>query len=282
MAVETADTEFAGVAWTSLVTLHLRALDARSPRPVLGDGVAAEDEERLARNPRIAADLSSWRMRLTGGDRDLVVLRAAVLDAWTREHLAHHPDTTVLHLGCGLDGRAFRMHRPAATRWFDVDQPEVVDARRVLHPEEPGYRTIAAADIGDVGWLDEVTPGGHVLVVAEGLSMYLDEEAVGRVLRSVGHRFETGTVCFDVVAPWVVAVSRHVPPAYRGFRMAWAPRSPRDVTSLEPRLRLRDARSLVDLHADVPQPYRAIYRAVSRTTAGRGAMRCLRFELTAR
>jgi hypothetical protein len=36
-------------------------------------------------------------------------VRAKHLDDWTREFLAAHRRATVLHLGCGLDSRVFRV-----------------------------------------------------------------------------------------------------------------------------------------------------------------------------
>jgi hypothetical protein len=35
-----------------------------------------------------------------------------------------HPQATVLHLGCGLDSRVFRVDPPPSVRWYDVDQAE--------------------------------------------------------------------------------------------------------------------------------------------------------------
>ena len=44
--------------------------------------------------------------------------------------LADHPDATVLHVGCGMDSRVFRVDPPATVQWFDVDYPDVIELRR--------------------------------------------------------------------------------------------------------------------------------------------------------
>jgi len=63
----------------------------------------------------------------------------------------------MLHLGCGLDSRVYRIDPPASVRWFDVDYPEVIALRRHLYPERAGYRVIGSS-LADLSWLAEV-PG---------------------------------------------------------------------------------------------------------------------------
>ena len=60
---------------------------------------------------------------LPASNQYLVALRAKQLDDWCADYLRQHPDAVVLHLGCGLDSRAFRLDLPPSVRWFDLDQP---------------------------------------------------------------------------------------------------------------------------------------------------------------
>ncbi|MGK5558782.1 class I SAM-dependent methyltransferase [Actinomadura kijaniata] len=64
-----------------------------------------------------------------------MALRARRLDDWCAAFLGRHPDAVVLHLGCGLDSRVFRLDPGPSVSWFDVDLPNVVDLRdrRVGH-----------------------------------------------------------------------------------------------------------------------------------------------------
>jgi hypothetical protein len=63
----------------------------------------------------------------------IVATRAATFDLLTTRYLADHPDATVLHLGCGMDSRVFRVDPPASVQWFDVDYPDVIDLRLSAH-----------------------------------------------------------------------------------------------------------------------------------------------------
>lgn len=44
----------------------------------------------------------------------LVSLRAKQLDVWSADFPQRNPDAVVLHLGCGLHSRAFRLNVPQA------------------------------------------------------------------------------------------------------------------------------------------------------------------------
>lgn len=106
--VDFSDVEWRSVTWTMLVTLFLRAYESRSPRTILNDRAAAELVDRIDYDwPRIERTTAPRSNQYT------VTLRARALDDWTGEFLTAHPDATVLHLGCGLDSRAFRLNLPA-------------------------------------------------------------------------------------------------------------------------------------------------------------------------
>ena len=43
-------------------------------------------------------------------------------------------ECTVLHLGCGLDTRVYRVNPASTVRWYDFDLPDVIELRRRLFP----------------------------------------------------------------------------------------------------------------------------------------------------
>src|SRR5262249_37398811 len=145
---------------TLLPTLYGRALDSRATNPILGDTYADAAVRRL--------DYDFEQLDLPQGAAISVPLRAKHLDGWTRELLAARPGATVLHLGCGLDSRIYRIGPPATVRWYDVDHAEVIALRRRLYSEHPGY-TMIGTSVVDLRWLDAVPTDKPALVVAEGL-----------------------------------------------------------------------------------------------------------------
>jgi O-methyltransferase involved in polyketide biosynthesis len=112
-----------------------------------------------------------------GSNQYLVAMRATQLDDWSTGYLRRYPNAVVLHLGCGMDTRAFRLHPPESVQWFDLDQPNVIALRRKLYDDCAGYRMIGSS-VTDEAWLDEIPTDRPMLMVAEGLVMYLTEPQV--------------------------------------------------------------------------------------------------------
>src|SRR5262249_28747784 len=134
---------------TYLATLYGKALDAAAVHPILGDRLAADAVARI--------DCDFAALKLPHGAEITLPLRARHLDQWTRAFLSTYRDSVVLHIGCGLDTRVYRVDPGLRVRWFDVDIPEVIALREQLYPERPGYRRIGAS-LTDPTWLDTV-PG---------------------------------------------------------------------------------------------------------------------------
>lgn len=268
----TAKVDFTGVKWTMLVTLYLRAVESRDKNPVLGDHAAADAVER------IDYDFGSWTMRLGEPDRFLVALRAKQLDLWAVDFLGQHPEATVLQLGCGLDSRAFRLDLPSSARWFDVDYPEVIELRRQLYEETGRYRMIASS-VTDPAWWDDIPTEHAVLVIAEGLLMYLSEDEVRTLLQRLTDRFPSGALLFDAVGSWVVRLSHVLPEPYGSFGMNWSLQDEHQLEQWNPRLRHRETTAVLALHPKVPvHTYRVLYALLSRIPALRDALRMFRFE----
>ncbi|GAA1952558.1 class I SAM-dependent methyltransferase [Amycolatopsis minnesotensis] len=222
---------------TMLATLYGRAVDARLDRPILGDHAAAEAVDKIDYD---------WRRFGMNTDAALsVAARAAALDAWTREFLDANPAATVLHLGCGMDTRVYRMDPPPAVRWFDVDYPETVELRERLYPARDGYRMIGSS-VTDLGWLGEVPADWPALVVAEGLTMYLDPAKGRALLRALVERFPSGEMAFDVFSRASIATQKINTPVRRsGATLRWGLSGPAELEGLG--LTVVDAVSAIDL-----------------------------------
>lgn len=215
---------------TLLVSLHAKALDSASARPVLDDRSAAAVADRL--------DYDYTQLRVRTDDAIAVVIRAKQLDDWTAQFLAAHPDATVLHLGCGLDRRADRVERPAGSSWIDVDFPDVVELAERLYPRRDGHRYVGAS-VTDPGWLDDVPAEGPVLVVAEGLTMLLTEDEVRSLVERITARFDSGEFIFDVYNTIAIrSMNRHQTIRATGADLRWGVDDINDVTAWAPGLKL--------------------------------------------
>jgi O-methyltransferase involved in polyketide biosynthesis len=224
---------------TLLATLYGRALDARSPHPILGDKMAAEAIERI--------DHDFGKTGITAGNAPAVALRGRFIDRWARDYLDKHPDATVLHLGCGLDTRIYRMDPPATVRWYDVDYPEVIDLRRRLFPERPAY-TMIGTSVTDPAWLDRIPRDAPVLVIAEGLLYYLDPAEGPALLRRIVEAFPAGQFVFDALSGRGVRMQK-LNKAVRkaGATLHWGIEGPRELEAIHPKLRRVTVLSAFDM-----------------------------------
>jgi O-methyltransferase involved in polyketide biosynthesis len=215
---------------TLLITLYSKAGESLLPDSLLQDHFAAKAVSRI--------DYDFAKLKI---DRDLMIgvaMRAHILDGWTRDFIAHYPDATVLHLGCGLDSRIFRIGPPPGIGWFDVDYPEVVALRRRLYPEREGYSLIGAS-VTDPAWLGEVPRDRPTLILAEGLLPYIAEDEVPRLLRRLTEHVASGELAFDGyswLGLWFIANQPSV--RATGATLHWALDDPRELEAQIPRLKL--------------------------------------------
>ena len=268
--VDFSSVRWGSVEWTNLVTLYLRAYESRSRRPILGDHAAAEAVDRIDYDfKRI------HRTSLPASNQYLVALRAKQLDDWCAAFLARHPDAVVLHLGCGLDGRGFRLAPPPSVLWFDLDQPAVIELRRRLYDDTDNYRMIGSS-VTDPQWLDHIPTGRPTLVVAEGLLMYLQESEVRQLLERLTDRFDSGELLFDTLSALAPRLSKVLT---RGI-ITWGIRDARDIETWNPRVRFLEQTSMLAGYRQIEStPVRLIYW-LSYATLARGYDMLNRFEFS--
>lgn len=134
-------------------------------------------------------------------------MRAMQLDEMTERFIEKCPDCIVLHLGCGLDSRCDRVQL-RAKKWYDIDFPDVIDIRKEYFTESDNYRMIASS-VTDLKWLDEIEYNGeNVLVIAEGLTMYLTLDEMVKLMKEFGSRFAQTAFLFDAYSDAAAKLSK--------------------------------------------------------------------------
>ncbi len=246
-----------GAPQTMLATLYAKALDADLPEPILGDVYAKAAVERI--------DYDWSKTTITAARSPSVTTRSAHFDEWARTFLAANPDAVVLHLGCGLDSRYFRLQPGPGVDWYDVDYPDVATLRRQLLPQHD-HNHVVAASVTDPAWLAEIPTDRPTLMLGEGLTMYLTERDGVALLRRVVERCPSGELQFDafnwlgIKSQWSNAVVRK-----SGAKLHWAINGPDDILTAVPGTRLLEwvrwfeSRS----YAKIPRGYRMLGKAMS-------------------
>jgi O-methyltransferase involved in polyketide biosynthesis len=182
------------------LTLCARALDNRSPHPILGDATADEVVRTL--------DYDYGKLNIDTNLRLVVPLRAKKLDQVASEFLARHPDAIGLDLGAGLDTRFERLAPPASVDWYDVDLPAVATARERLVPEHPNAYVIGT-DVRDPGWLDAVPSDRPAIIVADGLMGFLSQDELVTLWNRLVSHFPGGEIVFNSYTRFAIWIAQH-------------------------------------------------------------------------
>ena len=257
MTIQKVRVDLRGAPQTMLATLYAKALDAELENPILGDHYAKEVVERI--------DYDWTKTAITARRSPSVTTRSAHLDQWTRQFLAVHPEALVLHMGCGLDSRFFRVQPASGVEWYDVDYPDVAALRNQLYPVGDHYHVLAAS-VTDLAWLQHIPADRPALMIGEGLTMYLTQQDGIALLRRVVDRFGSGELQFDAFN-WLAIKSQWTNTVVRrsGATLSWAINGPDDILQAVPRVRLLAWERWFEsgTYNQLPRRYRAMGKVMS-------------------
>ncbi|GMU09585.1 class I SAM-dependent methyltransferase [Corallococcus caeni] len=201
-----------GIPETLLLTLHNRAAEAKRPDGILRDADCV----------RIYDAIQYDFERSFGKAQASHAIRAVETDRILRQWLATHPDGFVVSLGEGLETQALRVDN-GRLRWLSVDLPEAMAIRERFLPPTERLRHFAASAL-DRAWMDAVDASHGVLIIAQGLLMYFQEEEVRRLFVDVAERFPGAELLFDTIPRWVsqqTLAGQRRARAYRSPPMPW-------------------------------------------------------------
>jgi O-methyltransferase involved in polyketide biosynthesis len=230
--------DLSGPAQTMLTTLYCKALDADFDRPILGDGFAKETVDRIDYDWRELGIAPRWT--------PLVTVRTAQYDIWASQFLAAHQHATVVHLGCGLDSRVFRLDPGPGVEWYDIDYPAVIALRENVFPTRSQYHLVATSAT-DPSWLERIPGDRPTLLLAEGVSMYLTERDGVALLQHVVDRFPSGELQIDFYN-WLAIRSQKTHKLQRqsGSTLYWGVNRPADILNRVSGARLLTAVTFFD------------------------------------
>lgn len=184
--------KLSGVPETMLQTIYARAKESRG-RGAIHDAKAEEIIEKLDYDFSLADKDTAMRSG--------VIARTIVLDRMTKEWLASHPGAVVVNIACGLDTRCYRMK--GFCHWYNLDLPETMAVREKLLTESGTISQITMSAMED--WGSEISEQNvPVLIVIEGLTMYLNAKDVQQIFAVISSRFSKATVFVETMNPAMV------------------------------------------------------------------------------
>lgn len=171
-----------------------------------------------------------------------VLWRTGLIKELGQTFFEHHPDSTGINLGAGL-AHYFQWLDNGRNHWIDVDLPEVIDLRDSLMPTPSARCQHKALDITEPGWWRRLGLHPHsapVLLVCEGVLMYLTPSQVRNFLREIGdHAPEGSELLCDFISPLGVGQRAMADgPEHPEAVFTWGAHNGQELASFHPRLEL--------------------------------------------
>jgi len=190
-----------GVNKTLYIPLYGKAFVSR--KGIILDDPQAEKIWAAQQFPLKEKSKSKWLAYYIG-------MRSAVFDNWLRDQLNNRENAVVIHLGCGMDSRCLRVGS-REHQWYDVDFPEVIAERRRYFAESDAYHMIGG-DLRSDDWLSEIPNSGDAIVVMEGVSMYLMQGELVRLMGILCQHFSHVSVLMDCYTVLAAKVTKYKNP----------------------------------------------------------------------
>ncbi|GAB3367819.1 class I SAM-dependent methyltransferase [Lysobacter rhizosphaerae] len=179
----TSENPIRNVSDTALWVAIYRAMESERPDAIFRDPYARRlggERGQAIVDAMPRGKVMSWPMVVRTAVMDEIVLRCVRQGA-----------ATVLNLAAGLDARPYRLDLPPTLRWLHVDLPDMVDYfRSHMAGETPRCELeFIAADLREADARRDVfaraAQHGPVLVITEGLLVYLEPENVAELARDL-------------------------------------------------------------------------------------------------
>lgn len=229
--------EVTGVPETMIQTLYARAKETKKDDAKIIDDTAVWIVEKI-----------DYDFSKADNDKNMssgVIARTIVLDNMVEQYLNQHPDTIVVNIGCGLDTRCYRM-KDKYSLWYNLDLPETVEIRRRFLEEKGPIYQIAKSAM-DISYTDSITYNGeNVLVIVEGLSMYLCENDIKQIFSIIEKSFKTATVMIETMSPFFVKHIKEKSIEGSNAKFKWGVKNGRELEKIIPQFRWKKDVSLVE------------------------------------
>lgn len=224
-----------GVPETMIQTLYARAKETSKENPNIKDEMAVSIVKQL-----------DYDFSYADQDRTMslgVIARTIVLDKMVEEYLNTHKDTIVINIACGLDTRCYRM-KGKYVRWYNLDLPETINIRKQFLKETGPIYQIAKSAM-DESYRDDIQyHGENILVIIEGLTMYLSENDIKKMFSIID--FKNSTVMVEVMFPFVVKHIKEKSVEGSHAKFTWGIKNGKELEKLLPTFSFLTEVSLVE------------------------------------
>lgn len=183
-----------GVNETMLVPVYARALESKKRNPAFYDKMAINIIDYLDYD---FEKHGKSKMNMWG-----CAARTVILDREVSAYIKKHPNCSVVNMACGLDDRFNRVDNDRI-EWYNIDFENVMNIRTNIFPKNDRVTDISGSVLEN-SWIEKVKNKDNVLIVAEGLLMYLEESDVKKLFETVAASFKNCTIICELMSKCMV------------------------------------------------------------------------------
>ena len=211
-----------GVEKTMLLTMYTKAKHSQEKNHKFYDQKAIDVISKIDYDFTMAEKDKLMQMGVIG--------RTIVLDSMVSEYIKNHPDCTVINIASGMDTRFNRLDN-GRIRWYNVDLENSAEFRLKYLPDTDRVTTFAYSAM-DPNWAGEIKASGDILIIIEGLTMYLTHHDNAEILRIIDDNFDSCTIFTEIMPPVSVENTKEVSVEETESEFIWGLHNGRELTGL--------------------------------------------------
>jgi len=195
-----------------------------------------------------------------------VLWRTALIKEMGVQFFERHPSSPGVNLGAGLSSY-FQWFDNGSNSWLDADLPEVITLRKRYLQPLPQRCHNRNLNIMQAGWWKDLhchkgKDAPPVLLICEGVLLYLAPAVVDAVLKEVGDNAPAGSefIC-DFVSPlWIDQAALHPSVASTGAQFRSGAHDAEELAKSHPRLRVLEQHSACEAYGLAAQMVEMLWR----------------------
>jgi O-methyltransferase involved in polyketide biosynthesis len=215
--------ELENVSETLLVPLFFKAKETLE-NGIITDHAAVKIIERI--------QYDFQKMATDKDTQAIIAFRTQILDKIVSEYISRVDKPVIINLGAGLDTRHLRFEEKI--KWYQLDLDKPMQLRNLFFEEESINIT---KSILDFSWIDDVDEKESVLIIIEGVLMYLEENQVKAIFEAVGLNFSNTYVVFDTIPKTLVNIRTHKSIDMKRAPFKWGNNNLDEIETWENKLR---------------------------------------------
>ena len=120
------------------------------------------------------------------------------LDKIIKNFINNKEKANIINLGCGLETSYYRIRPDKDIRFYELDLPEVINARKKVLGKNTN-EILIGQDMFDLSWTDKIDRTIPTLITAIGVFQYFDEKKIVDFIKDLSNKFDNMQLIFDAM-----------------------------------------------------------------------------------